>query len=612
MRFEDTFTYAAAAVLVASMTLIAFFSMQGDSLTFDEMSHIPSGYSYLAKRDYRLNPEHPPLVKDIAALPLLFLDLNFPETSENWNTWTPDQQWRFGPEFLYRAGNNPDTIIFLARLPMLGFLLLLGVLIFKWAKKLGGNKAALIALTLFSFSPTFIAHGRLVTTDVAATFGFFLAWYWLFLYLENPSKKNLIVAGVVLGLGLLLKFTVILILPFFLFMWVLRLLWKEYRKKEGGLPGRIVGAAMGDTPRIFLIICVAYVVVGIMYGFHVSGYPPSLQRLHTEKTLEMYNTNPQSNPVYRTLVWMSDKPVLRAYEEYALGIVMNYKRSTFGNTTFFMGEISAAGWRHYFPVVWAIKEPIPLHLLSIGALGVWFSYFTLRFRKKSSLVSTSLPASSFAVLSFFFFIAMYWALSIRNNLNIGIRHILPTFPFVYLLIALALGAWLDQHLPQKKASLKETLRGPLITLLKYTLLSFLLFWYVAGTIKSYPYFISYFNEFAGGGENGHRYVVDSNLDWGQDFKRLRAYVEENRINPLFLDYFGGADATYYLGDTFIPWWSDLGPPKGYFAVSLTKLKGAHANPVKGFTLRPEEQYKWIYGKEPVAKIGRSIWVYYFE
>ncbi|MCH8987090.1 hypothetical protein IIA94_02905, partial [Patescibacteria group bacterium] len=116
-------TYLAAFLLLAAMFFAAFFSLKQDSLTFDELAHIPAGYSYLTEKDYRLNPEHPPLVKDLAAIPLLFLDLNFPTSNTNWTQDDEPPPWwkqfNVGTEFLYRSGNNPQQMIFWARLPML-------------------------------------------------------------------------------------------------------------------------------------------------------------------------------------------------------------------------------------------------------------------------------------------------------------------------------------------------------------------------------------------------------------------------------------------------------------------------------------------------------------
>ncbi|GAG41128.1 unnamed protein product, partial [marine sediment metagenome] len=160
----------------------------------DELAHIPAGYSYASQRDFRINPEHPPLIKDLAGLPLLFLDLNFPSDSWAWNEGV-NAQWNFGYDFLYASGNNVEQILFWARLPMLFLLVFLGWFMFRWAKKEFGKEIALFALTLFSFSPTFLAHGRLVTTDVGATLGFVLGFYFWLKFLRDPSKRNVITAG---------------------------------------------------------------------------------------------------------------------------------------------------------------------------------------------------------------------------------------------------------------------------------------------------------------------------------------------------------------------------------------------------------------------------------
>src|SRR3990167_2072842 len=165
-----------ASCLLIFVFFITIFSMSGDNVTMDESSHLPAGYSYVSQQDMRINPEHPPLVKDLAGIPLLFIKgINFPYNIKAW-TSEINSQWDYGFYFLYKMGNPVDTMIFWGRIPMILILLLLVFYIFKWTRELygsasspeAGNKAGLIALSLFSFSPTFLAHGRLVTTDVAA------------------------------------------------------------------------------------------------------------------------------------------------------------------------------------------------------------------------------------------------------------------------------------------------------------------------------------------------------------------------------------------------------------------------------------------------------------
>ena len=212
MKLTNSKTNIIAIILLGICFLLSFLSIRNMSLTMDEKARIPSGYSYLAFQDYRLNPEHPPLAKDLSAIPLLFLDLKFPTEHSSW-TNDLNGQWESGDEFIFKSGNDADQIIFWSRIPMILLLLLTGWFIFFWARKLGGNKPALLALTLFSFSPSFLAHGRLVTTDIAAVFGFLIATYFWLKFLKNPSGKNVFIAGIMFGIAMCLKFSLVLLVP---------------------------------------------------------------------------------------------------------------------------------------------------------------------------------------------------------------------------------------------------------------------------------------------------------------------------------------------------------------------------------------------------------------
>ncbi|MDD4467253.1 MAG: hypothetical protein PHQ08_02290, partial [Candidatus Pacebacteria bacterium] len=131
-------TYIIATILLIFLFFISFTSILEDTLTFDETAHVTAGYSYLIKKDMRVNPEHPPLVKNIAAFPLLFLNLNFPSDSPNWTQEQPPRWWvqfDLANDFIYNSKNNPDKIMLFSRTAMILFLLLLGFLIFHFLRK---------------------------------------------------------------------------------------------------------------------------------------------------------------------------------------------------------------------------------------------------------------------------------------------------------------------------------------------------------------------------------------------------------------------------------------------------------------------------------------------
>ena len=569
--------------------------MKGDSLTMDEQAHLPAGYSYLTQQDMRLNPEHPPLVKDLAAIPLLFIDgIHFPDDLKAWAE-DLNGQWDFGRALIFDYGNPADKMIFWGRVPMILLLLLLGFLIFKWAKESFGNKTALLALFLFSFSPTLLAHGRLVTTDVGAALGMVMGIYFFLKALKNPSWKNIILSGVFLGIAELLKFTVIILIPFLV---LLAFAWWIFVSKN-----------FKQTAKVLLLsFILAFVVIGIGYSFHVWHYPLEKQ-ISDIRTLQGDRQIPIIGGSFADpLVFMAENPVLRPYSQYFLGLFMNYQRGTGGNTTFFLGEISAAGWKTYFPTVYSLKEPLPLHILTILALLylAWLAkepFWKNRFANLKQWMK-----DHFIEFSMLAFVALYWAFSLYSNLNIGVRHLLPVFPFTFILVSLVITKWIS-------SGSGKTLYA------KYCLLGALLIWQAVSVISVYPSFLSYFNELAGGAKQGYLYVADSNLDWGQDVKRLAKWTDQitcyepggcQTIDKIYVDYFGGSDVEYYLKEKYEPWWGSRSPeelpPGSYLAVSATFLQGGRGLAAPGYD-QPVGYYLWLNNYTPVAQIGNSIFVY---
>ena len=220
------------------------------------------------------------------------------------------------------------------------------------------------------------------------------------------------------------------------------------------------------------------------------------------------------------------------------------------------------------------------------------------------------------------FVIFYWLYSINSPLNIGVRHILPTIPFMYILTAGALRKWLNNKITISKNFLKTIIKltAKFIKLsFKSVLLSFLIIWYLLETISAYPYYLSYFNQFAGGTENGYRYVTDSNYDWGQDLKRLKDWADKNLPagKRIGVDYFGGGSPGYYLGEKAVYWQSAKGNPAlqkiEWLAVSINTLQSAFGRLQPGQQRNPEDEYRWL--KEikdpynPDAKAGTSIFIY---
>ncbi|MDP3995776.1 MAG: glycosyltransferase family 39 protein [bacterium] len=598
MNLSNKTVNIAAILLLGIMLIMAVSSMKGDSLTFDELAHIPAGYSYLAKQDYRLNPEHPPLAKDISAIPLLFLDLNFPDNDQTWLQEESAPAWwvqfDFGKKLLYDSGNNPREIIFWSRFAAIIMLLLLGWILFCWTKKITNNTVALGVLTLFAFSPTFLAHGRLANTDVGAVFGALLAIIFWLKFLQKPSWKNVLMAGISFGIAMLFKFSLILLIPLFAIITILYVFL--FSKSLSLYLARSL--IVGFTGFIL--------VIWPVYQFHIWNYPAEQQ---LRDTIADVSNHPI--PIAKDIaIWMAQQEPLRAPAQYLRGLLMASQRTAWGNTTYYLGEISAGGQWNYFPLLYLLKIPLALHLLSLSA----FCFFLVWLKKNSWRSVLDSVRKNFWAVALLLWIIIYWLAAIVGNLNIGIRHLLPIFPFIYILTVFGIYQILkfisrvstkggDEALI---SSTPKTKLRQVATIFSF----FLLGLYILSSLSAFPYYLSYYNRLGGGTENGYKIAVDSNYDWGQDFYRLVSFVEKEGIDKIYLDYFGGEDEKYWLGEKYIHLDPKeiKEPPKGWLAVSLNQLMGGIAEPAPGFD-QETGYYDWLKEYSPVARAGYSILIY---
>jgi hypothetical protein len=274
----------AAGVLLGTMLLVMRYSVQDDALTMDEPVHITSGYTALRFRTARLNPEHPPLLKLLAALPLLPLPLHFPLTHPAWQE-AIDELWKVAYEgeiagvFLYEAGNDPHQIAAWARLAPISMTVGLGILLFLWTQQFAGATAALLTLACYAFSPTILAHGRLVTTDVAAAFGVALAGRSFIHFLAHPSSTAALLSGLALGVALLLKFSTVLLVPFCAAL-TLVWMWLEPKERRRCLAGIVI---IGSS---------AALLVFLPYLWMTSRYAPERQFQQSYIALSEYAGGP--------------------------------------------------------------------------------------------------------------------------------------------------------------------------------------------------------------------------------------------------------------------------------------------------------------------------------
>ncbi len=576
-----------AAVIIAAAVVLAVTSSWNDSLVVDEVPHIGAAYSYLEKGDMRLNPEHPPLAKDLAGIPLLFLNLK--QDAFDTKFWQTDVngQWEFGRRLIFNSGNDADQIKHFARLPILLFFVLSAILIFKWGRRLYGNLGAIIALILFSFSSTVIAHSRFVTTDMAALFGVLLATYFFINYLKDQTVKNLVIAGLVFGVALLCKFSTVLLIPFFL---LLALVY----------PARARLKTILFTLLIFVIGTI--VVLWPVYYLNVRNLPPEKQQQETEYILT--SVYQKISPSLALVVKASGQPVLRPLAHYGLGLLRVLHQNAEPHNVFFLGDVLFFGSPFYFPIVYFLKEPLAWWGLVLIAL-LMLGWQLKKPSKESFSRGLQFLKNHFEEFAMLLWLVIYWVTSINSSLNIGVRHLLPTYPFAILLVSGQIAKIV------KKARENFNFKSKALIFTVFFLLS----WYVVENIKVYPLYLTYFNQVAGGPSGGYRYVTDSNLDWGQDLIRFSNWVKKNNIPKIEFDYFGWADQSYYLGSRFE--WMSRGKyldaedfkarnkSNGWLAISVTYLQETQGPPE-----RPQyPNYLWLKSYQPVAVIGHSIFVY---
>jgi 4-amino-4-deoxy-L-arabinose transferase-like glycosyltransferase len=544
----------ALATFSVLFLVVSFSSMARQSATFDETAHIGAGYTYARFGDFHLNPEHPPLAKWLSGLALLPLR---PRIDDSWKTL---DQWKFGSRFLYEW-NDGDRLLFMARVPIVILALLLGIAVWWVARDFYGKPAGAVALVLYLSNPDFLAHGQLVTTDLAVAFFMFLSVYLYYRALRRPTFFSALLAGLPVGLALASKLTGVLVFPMLALVGAAFALSSSTR----------VRLLLTATAILAVVAISGVFILWMCYGFRYRLAPPA-ESISWIDWAYFWDRNGSLNQLVRVL---HPFHVVPAGYEFSL----LYTGDTATRASFLMGRHSLTGWWYYFLVTFLVKSTIPFILLVV--LGV------VLIRRYGA----GLSAEAMLLLP----VALYWLIALASSLNIGHRHLLPIYPFLVVFAAKAGRAFDDP-------------RGRVLA----AICAILIGWNVIETARVYPHFLSYFNQIAGGPAEGYKWLVDSNLDWGQDLKALGDY---RRLNPdgerFYLSYFGTASPAYYQvnglpiagsGDEGVS--PDQIPGGSLIAVSATNLQCAYIRDpaVQEFMAR-------LRAIRPEARIGYSIFVY---
>jgi 4-amino-4-deoxy-L-arabinose transferase-like glycosyltransferase len=486
---------AVVAILVGVLAAEELSMIRQQSLTWDEGADFFAGYEIWKQHDYGLNAAHPPLVKMLATIPLLNLALRVPDPA----MFKPQPNMQgdiFGRELVFRNGPayGAETLIFRARLVAGLFVVVLALLTFLAGRELFGAGAGLLAMTLFVFDPNVLAHGMYVTTDTALACLIFATVYAFYRYVKQPSLTRLALTGLAAGLALATKHSALILLPVLL---VLTLGELVFRWREGGTnPGRerTLVQLLGSLAAVGVV---ALVVLWGCYGFRYSARPNGL------------NLEPSLAHQIGALPSMQARAVRAVAKAHALpeswlSGLLDVRRLDRNVPSYLLGKFYAHGVWFYFPVVLAIKSTIGL--VGLLLLTAW-ALVTRRLRYNREVFFLTVP------------LALFLLATMASNLNLGVRHILPLWPFACVLAAAGAFALMQRD------------RRWIVAVATLVIL------HVVSSVRAYPNYLAYSNEAWGGPAQTYHYVADSNADWGQQLKATRAYLDGRGIRDCWIAYF---------------------------------------------------------------------------
>jgi hypothetical protein len=613
-------TAAGCAALLVLYAAIAYSAALTKSPTFDETLHATAGHVIRWSADYRVDVEDPALFPLLATLPQAQSDLKIDTSDPQFQAIAHDhpQQFAFCVRTVYQTPRTDlapgpsgpplyagAAYVNRARAVFTAVAVLLGALLAWWAYRLAGSAAAISASLLFSLDPNFIAHGPLVKNDVLITLLMLLLLCAISFAGQRATWRSLAAIVFACAIAVNVKFSSLIFAPILAIAVFVRSIlpwsWNVAGKELTTRAARLLFSAAFCV----VVALIAWGAIWCVYRFRASMAPDqfvTFERrplLHDIAGREIAAADPQhrvptdaqadSHPLsakVRALLWMDDHHLLPT--AWLFGLLDTYRMSLY-RSSFLLGEYSGTGWWYYFPLAMLFKTPMAA-LVGIFVLAA-LCLARFRFSKQD------LP-QSWTMFCLWLPIVIYGASAMRTNLNIGVRHVLPLYPFIYLLMAMAIARVLKISTRAARIALAVLACGLAIE-----------------SLRCWPDYIPFFNVACGGSRGGIRLLGDSNLDWGQDLPLLAKWQESHPNVPLYLNYFGTADPQYYgidylqTGGGYLFGGRQPVPMKlpGVFAISASNLQGIQYTPE---TRRRYLDY-WQ-RKMPIAVLGGSIYLYEFN
>lgn len=609
--------WVALSLIGASLLLfavLAYSAVVGKSATYDEPLHAFAGYLIKYHKDYRVDPEDPALFTWFASIPQGESQLKFDPKTPYMDAVFSDHanQWILAINALYQTpGSDGDALVNRSRFMFVLLGVAMGALIAVWSWRIGGYACAILATLPFAFDPNFMGHAALVKNDVPIALCLlavmYCAWHvgtrgsWqrlLLLALALAASVNVKFSGVTFGIFVLILLIGRAMLPvdWLVLKWNLTQRWQ-----------RAVGAVA------ITVACAVVCWIGIWfsYGFRFSPTPGSDRKLDmtniirqgkfaemvasaatTQPTVTTDELDKKPNSMVTNLVLFAEKHELLP-QTWLNGLLYTHATTRL-RAGYLMGNYSITGWWYFFPMAMIFKTPLPTIILAVVALGFWIAYL-VRFSRPGAWQWKAAwePLDWWTLICLWFPVAAYGLSAMSSNINLGLRHILPLYPFLFILTAIGLCRLLVVY--------KRIAVFVCASLIGLGLME---------SLSIYPDYLTFFNTFAGGQRWGYKLLSDSNIDWGQDLKLLAEWQEKNSDKPLYLCYFGTVDPKFY-GIARIdlpggwPWGQFRNVPNepGVIAVSVTNLQGTYLTP------ESRAAYQQLMRVEPRERLGGSIYLW---
>lgn len=467
-------------------------------------------------------------------------------------------------------------------------------IVYRWARELWGPGAGLLGLTIWCFEPNILAHAHLVTPDLPSAVAGLLACYVFWHYLRQPTWARAVACGLLLGLAQLTKYTLLVLY----FVWPL--LWLFFRfARPNDRPPLLRSALQGMS-----IAGLSLFVINLGYDFRDVARPLGefqfISRMFAGEPpagSSRYEHGAHGNRFRGTPLGAVPVPFPA---DYLLGIDVqrrDFEELGKARPSYLAGEWKAGGWWYYYCYAAAVKVPVGFLCLALWGLALALC------RPGDGVSAPNLLALGLPAL------AVLALVSSQTGFNHHLRYILPAFPFVIIVAARPAHGFRVGHWWRPAA------------------VTGLLLWGVISSLRVYPHSLSYFNELAGGPEGGHRHLLDSNIDWGQDHYYLKEWLDDHpEARPLYMATFSMVEPAILGIDYSLPPPgpagrsaraglppAGLGPVPGYHCLSVNFVQGMPFRAFDGAGRRAgvrHDDYSYFRHFEPVAKAGYSIFIYH--